>query len=289
MRFFQAGKVVAAIGIAWLAMGSVAFSQDGVSRPKPATPASAPQSPSTTNATDITPAKPELTPEQKRAAALAKIDRSREYIIVSGGPALREWEKYRRETHQHDKWWGNFVRTARLRMQELKKQTNGTVNITWLVYRPGYRNRADEDGEPLISHIESVRDKYYVNLVWFDHGDDVINYLNRGQNRRAVKVNGFEYFGHSNKYCFAFDYSNEILGASKAFLHQKDLTKIERKVFDRRAYCKSWGCHSGESFSQAFKRATGVKMIGAVGKTDYSDTWKMILPTISTSGGRWVQ
>ncbi len=221
------------------------------------------------------------------ASAQSKIDLSGEYIIVSGGPALKEWEQYRKENHRHDRWWGNFVRTARIRMEQLQKMTNNKIRITWLVYKPGYVNRSDEDGEPLIDHIISVRDKYNINLIWFGKGDEVINYLNNGQNRRNIKITGFEYFGHSNKYCFTFDYSNEILGASKSFLHQADLSKLNRKAFDRNAYCKSWGCHSGESFSTAFKRSTGVKMIGALGKTDYSDTWKMILPTVSSGGGRW--
>ncbi|MCP5550232.1 MAG: hypothetical protein H7A53_05000 [Akkermansiaceae bacterium] len=225
------------------------------------------------------------TPETGRAAQGP--DPSDEYIIVTGGPSLKEWEQFRREAHRHDKWWGNFVRTARIRIDQLQKYYNGAINITWLVYRPGYERRAGEDGQPLISNIESVRDKYKIRLVWFDSGDDVIKYLNSGQNRRQVKVGGFEYFGHSNKYCFTFDYSNEILGASKAFLHERDLKGIDRGVFSKKAFCKSWGCHSGESFVGAFKRATGVKMIGAVGKTDYSDTWREILPTISSQGGRW--
>ena len=221
------------------------------------------------------------------ASAQTRFKLDGEYIIVSGGPALKEWEQYRTENHQHDKWWGNFIRTARLRVQELQKMSDNKIKITWLVYKNGYVNRQDEDGDPLIDNIISVRDKYKINLVWFNTGDELINYLNTGQNRRSVKVTGFEYFGHSNKYCFCFDYSNEVLGASKVFLHQSDLSKINRKVFDRGAYCKSWGCHSGESFTSAFKRSTGVKMIGALGKTDYSDTWKMILPTVSSGSGRW--
>jgi len=219
--------------------------------------------------------------------AAAAPDPTDEFIIVSGGPSLQEWEQYRQEGHRHDRWWGNFIRTARIRIQQMQKVFGDRANITWLVYRPGYDTRSTEDGEPLISHIESVRDKYGVRLIWFNTGQDVINYLNAGQNRRQVKIGGFEYFGHSNKYCFAFDYSNEILGASKSYLHQRDLKKLKRGIFSRKAYCKSWGCHSGESFSSAFKKATGIRMIGAIGKTDYSDTWKQILPTISTSGGRW--
>ena len=217
----------------------------------------------------------------------AQPDPSDEYILVSGGPSLMEWEKYRREEHRHDQWWGNFVRSARLRIQQLQKHYEEPVNITWLVYRPAYDRRAGEDGEPLISFIESVRDKYKVKLVYFDTGDDVIRYLNEGQNRRKLKIGGFEYFGHSNKYCWTFDYSNEILGASSAYLHQRDLRQLKRGIFARNAFCKSWGCHSGESFVQAFKKATGVRMLGAVGKTDYSQIYRQVLPFISTPGGRW--
>ncbi|NLT69451.1 MAG: hypothetical protein GXX91_01990 [Verrucomicrobiaceae bacterium] len=219
-------------------------------------------------------------------ATAAPLDPNDEYIIVSGGPALLYWEGYRREAHRHDRWWGNFIRTARIRIEQLQKASNNAVNLTWLVYRPGYETRAQEDGEPLISHIESVRDKYGVNLVWFNHGDEVIHYLNAGRNRSQVKVSGFEYFGHSNKFCFIFDYSNHILGASKSFLHQGDLDKINRKIFAKGAYAKSWGCHTGESFSQEFRRVTRIKMIGAVGKTDYSECYKGTLPFVS-GGGRW--
>jgi hypothetical protein len=222
-------------------------------------------------------------------AALAEPDPRDEYIIVTGGPSLMEWEQFRSEGQRHDRWWGNFVRTARIRIDQLKKyyKDKGDINITWLVYRPGYERRAGEDGQPLIENIESVRDKYGVRLVWFSNGSDIINYLNEGQNRRQLKVGGFEYFGHSNKYCWTFDYSNEILGASKAFLHERDLKHIRRGVFSREAFCKSWGCHSGESFVKAFKKATGVEMIGAVGKTDYSKTYQLILPFLSSPGGRW--
>lgn len=219
-------------------------------------------------------------------SAEAGLDPNDEYIILSGGPALLYWENYRREQHRHDRWWGNFIRTARIRIQQLQEATDGKVNITWMVYRPGYERRATEDGEPLIDHIDSVREKYGIKLVWFSETEEIINYVNRGQNRREVKVSGFEYFGHSNKYCFLFDYGNRILGASKTFLHQSDLHRFDRKAFARGAYCKSWGCHSGEAFCQEFRRQTGVKMIGAVGKTDYSESWKLTLPFLSP-GGRW--
>ena len=60
------------------------------------------------------------------------------------------------------------------------------------------------------------------------------------------------------------------------------------KQDSKRAVVKSWGCHTGESMSKKWKRATGVPMIGAVGKTDYSvmyrNNW---LPALSK--GRWTR
>jgi len=215
-------------------------------------------------------------------------DPNDEYIIITGGPALERWEQYRLKDQQHDQWWGNFIRASRIRIDQLQRYYKGPVNITWMVYRPGYVSRATEDGQPLISFIESVRDKYKVRLVWFDSGADVIRYVNSGQDRNRLKVGGFEYFGHSNKYCFTFDYSNEVLGASKSYLHQDMLSGFDRNAFAKRSFAKSWGCHTGESFSAAFRKFTGVKMVGALGKTDYSEVYKQVLPFLSSTYGRWV-
>lgn len=212
-----------------------------------------------------------------------------EYIIVTGGPALLRWEQYRIKNQRHDQWWGNFVRASRIRIDQLQRYYKSPVNITWMVYRPAYVSRASEDGQPLLSYIESVRDKYKIRLVWFNSGDDVIRYINSGRNRSQLKVGGFEYFGHSNKYCFVFDYSNQVLGASKSFLHQDMLSGVHRNAFAKRSFAKSWGCHTGESFSASFKKATGVKMVGAVGKTDYSEVYKQVLPFLSSSYGKWTR
>ena len=193
-----------------------------------------------------------------------------EYLIVSGGPALRKWEDLRRAGEQHDRFWGNFVRTARARIEELQKAQPG-INITWLVYQDSYVRRTEEDKRSITALVESVRDKYKVKLVWFHNGDDVINYINNGTNRWRTKIAGFEFFGHSNKYCFMFDYSSDVYGVSTAWLHQRDLKRIHSSAFASNAFCKSWGCHTGEAMSAEWKKATGLWMIGAIGKTDYTD------------------
>jgi hypothetical protein len=218
------------------------------------------------------------------AAAAERVAPRQEYIIVSGGPSLGLWERYRIPEHQHDRWWGNFIRTARIRIEQLRANRNPS-DITWLVYRPAYVKRSAEERRSLTDLIVSVREKYGVNLVWFDQGEDVVRYLNNGRNRRQHKISGFEFYGHSNRHCFMFDYSCDISGASTQYLHEDDLGKLKRGLFARDAHVQSYGCHTGESMSAKWKKATGVAMIGAYGKTDYSESWKGRLPHINS--GYW--
>jgi len=212
-----------------------------------------------------------------------------EYLIVSGGPALQEWEVLRAD--RHDLWWGNFVRSARFRMHQLF-EGDPRRQITWLVYRPAYVSRGAEDGQPRIDHVKSVRTMFArdyqrtIKLVWFDTTAQLIDYVNNRD--RSNKVVGFEFFGHSNAPAWMFDYSNHISGVSRAWLHEDELGKFRRRAFDRNAFCKSWGCYSGQSFCRAFRKATGVAMWGATDKTDYAVLKDGRLPVISNRGV-WVQ
>jgi hypothetical protein len=206
-----------------------------------------------------------------------------EYVLVSGGPATRKFEDLRAPGTQHDRWWGNFIRPARIRIEEIQKRDPGAM-ITWLVYRDAYVRRSGEDHRSLTALVESVRDKYHVNLRWFDSGNQLINYINRGQPRSRVPICDFEYFGHSNKFCFMFDYSGVIYGASTSWLHERDLPRINGSSFTRDAFCKSWGCHTAESMSRAWRKATGVPMWGAIGKTDYSSPGGGVF---LSPGGHW--
>ena len=206
-----------------------------------------------------------------------------EYLIVSGGVSLWTWEKWK--TEPHDNWWMNFIRASRIRIQQIK-EANPQQQITWLVYRPAYVSRSRQDSRDYMSLISSVRDAYGVRLMWFDSTHQLINYMNQGQPRDRLKINGFEYFGHSNKACFLFDYSNIIDSASKVWLHEKDLGQIRRGIFTADALVRSWGCHTGESMSQKFRAATGATMWGMVGKSQYmTDT----LPVHAAMGGRWAR
>ena len=228
--------------------------------------------------------------EPARAAASA-FDYSRsEFIVVSGGPALRKWEDLRRGNEQHDRWWGNFIRAARIRIQQIRRAHGPEARITWLVYRPAYAMRIPEDAarnadQPAsFGKIESVRDAYNLKLVYFSSGADIITYLNSRPRRSIVN---FEYFGHSNRDCFMFDYSAEISGASVAFLHETQLKQIRGSSFNPRATIRSWGCYTGQSFSRNWKKAVGIPMDGVDGKTDYS----VIIDHVSLprANGKWVR
>ena len=222
-------------------------------------------------------------PQLSKAASPEEPREPGEYLIVTGGVSLHVWEKWKAQPH--DNWWANFVRASRIRIEQIL-QANPNQQITWLVYRPAYITRSRQDSRDYTSLITSVRDTFHVRLMWFDSTSQLLNYINNGQPRDRVKINGLEFFGHSNKACFMFDYSNIIDSASKAWLHENELTKIRRGIFTRDALVRSWGCHTGESMSGRFRAATGVPMWGLTGKSQYMTEE---LPVPATSGGRWTR
>ena len=211
--------------------------------------------------------------------------RAGEWLFVSGGCALMRWELSKARVH--DRNWDNFIESAEARMDEVRAELKPGDTMTWLVYRPAYATRyrefnpselAEFPGTAL-QNIEARARKHGVRVEWFDSKEDFLAKLN---SRPARSVIGFEYFGHSNKVNFMFDYSNMIDGASVEFLHTRDLRRINRSVFASHAVCQSWGCHSGEYYSKKWREVVGVKMRGAIGKTDYSLHGVPVL-----SNGRW--
>jgi len=210
---------------------------------------------------------------------------SREDIVLTGGCALRFMEHGKGDV-SHDVYWFNFVDASTIRLQELKAQAKPDELVTWLIYRPAYASRSQEMGMDLLAQLQEKAKTIGAQLVWFNSKEELIAYLNKGQDRDKVKIADFDYFGHSNKACFLFDYSNTIDTMSVAWLHVKDLKLIDRDIFARDATCKSWGCHSGEMYSQWWKSRFDVPMIGAIGKTDFAHGG---LPQLSNSDGKWAE
>src|SRR5437764_7891602 len=86
-----------------------------------------------------------------------------EYVLLVGGPSLMMWEKYKLQPHDH--WWANFIRAARIRTEQIRA-TAPDAKITWLVYRPGYKDRAAQEKMDLFGFIDSVREKFNLKLVY---------------------------------------------------------------------------------------------------------------------------
>jgi hypothetical protein len=206
-----------------------------------------------------------------------------ETVIVVGGVSLWIWEKWKAQPH--DQWWANFIRAARIRTEEILS-VNPAQQITLLVYRPAYVARSRQDNRDYTGLITSIRDTFHVRLMWFETTAQMVNYLNYGQPRDRVKINRLEYFGHSNKACILFDYSNIIDSASKVWLHENELTRIKRGIFTSDALVRSWGCHTGESMSRKWRAATGIPMWGLTGKSQYLTEQ---LPVPATPTGHWVR
>lgn len=206
-----------------------------------------------------------------------------DHVIVTGGPALREWENLRVQRDQHDRWWANFIRASTLRMAEIRKAYGSDAPLVWMVYRPGYEARGREDGKPYVQWISNLASDRRATLIWFNSTGGFIQAMN---SRPRNSIQTFDFFGHSNKYAFMFDYGSEIMAASTAWLHERDLPRIKAAIFTRNAYCKSWGCHTGESMSAVWKRAVGVPLEGAKGATNYTLVGQGEMPKAS---GAWVR
>ncbi len=210
---------------------------------------------------------------------------SREDIVLTGGPALRFMEHGKGDV-SHDVYWFNFVDASVIRLKELQDHRKMNELVTWLIYRPAYAARSQEMGLDLLAQLQAKAKMLGVNLHWFNSKEELVAYLNHGLDRDKIKIADFDYFGHSNKACFLFDYSNTIDTMSIAWLHVKDLRLIDSDVFARDATCKSWGCHSGEMYSKWWKDRFDVAMTGAIGKTDFAHGG---LPQLSNSDGKWAQ
>jgi hypothetical protein len=206
-----------------------------------------------------------------------------DHLIIAGGPALRRWENLRLPEDQHDRWWANFIRASTLRMDELRKAYGPGARIVWIVHQRSYQARGREDGQPYTTWIAEQAAKRKASLIWVNSQGDLIRAIN---NQPRGSIQTFDFFGHSNRHAFMLDYGSEVMAASACWLHERDLPRIKASVFDRNAYCKSWGCHTGESMSQVWRRAIGIHLEGARGKTLYYSVGQGQMPTIDGSWAR---
>ncbi len=206
---------------------------------------------------------------------------AKEHVILCGGPASRKWENLRIERDRHDRWWANFIRASTMRMDEIRKAHGPSVKITWIVYKNGYLTRSRDDKKPYTTWITEQAAKRKARLVWINTGQQAISALNAHRD-----IITFDFFGHSNRYCFMLDYGSDVMAVSQCWIHERDLGKIRGNSFNKNALCQSWGCHTGESMSAVWRRKVGNTLIGAKGKTDYAALSFGKMPTVT---GHWVR
>jgi len=206
-------------------------------------------------------------------------------VLISGGPALRSHERYKPNTH--DRYWANFVDSALARVKELRQELGPNDRLTWLVFRPGYVRRGMEEKQDYLKILEERGQQHGLTPIYFDDKHQLFTLLRRDGSPERPKISRLEYYGHSNKKCWMFDYSNRVDGGAiePLVVHVDDLENISGSSFTPNATCVSYGCHSGEEFSQRWRMIVGRPMVGAVGKTDYSAGG---MPKLSEGkGGSW--
>ena len=210
--------------------------------------------------------------------------RAEDIVLISGGPALRSHERFKPNTH--DRYWANFIDSDLARVKELRQELPKD-RITWLVFRPGYLRRGSEDKQDYLKILEERGQLHGLTPIYFDDKDQFFTLLRRDGSPARPKIARLEYYGHSNKKCWMFDYSNRVDGGAiePLVVHVDDLENISGSSFTPNAMCVSYGCHSGEEFSQRWRMIVGRPMVGAVGKTDYSAGG---MPKLSEGkGGSW--
>ncbi|MFT6242016.1 MAG: hypothetical protein ACI9NQ_000130 [Paracoccaceae bacterium] len=206
---------------------------------------------------------------------------AKEHVILCGGPASRKWENLRVEKDRHDRWWANFVRASTMRMDELRRAHGASAQITWIVYKNGYLTRSRDDSNPYTTWITEQATKRNAKLIWINTGSQAISAINAHKD-----IITFDYFGHSNRFCFMLDYGSDVMAVSQCWIHERDLGKIRRRAFNKNALCQSWGCHTSQSMSAVWKRKIGHTLVGTKGKTNYEALSFGRMPTAS---GGWVR
>ncbi len=205
-------------------------------------------------------------------------------VVLSGGVALKSWEKLRGPV-AHDNWWANFIRAATVHI-DLTRRKRPDAKITWIVFRPAYITRGKEEEKDYVSMIKEQAEKRGVKLVFVDTAAQTYAAINNAP-RGGEKITSFYYFGHSNAHAFMLDYSNTIIGSSKHWIHEKDLgTKLKVSSFAPDADCHSYGCYTGLSMSQKWQKALGFPLWGNTESTRYQPVGYGCMPM---GNGRWVK
>ncbi|MBN2736492.1 MAG: DUF4157 domain-containing protein [Spirochaetales bacterium] len=218
-----------------------------------------------------------------------------EIVIMSGGPTSHLKDP------DHDANPVNFLTTARVRIENYIQSAFGNRSlmtpqdrIVWVIMRPPYIYRAEEDGKPgneyldliharmprLQSFWDSMKEgseaasdssistgEAAISVHFVDTEEAFINFMNQGSasvdGERALPVKRFEYFGHGapGQLMFMHNWDHKVRqGSGDVAFSTGDISKLDPDAFAEDAEFRSWACNTatpmGSTSGWTFGRGT---------------------------------
>jgi hypothetical protein len=200
-------------------------------------------------------------------------------VLISGGPGL-----YDHRDVEHDMSWANYVTAPLL----LAKQGtfSGRSDVLWLIYRPAYMDRWDDDVKARRTEVRRVRklgfDSYVAmlnrrahtrnwHLIWFESAGDLWTRLARLRD----PISRVWYWGHAAKSGLWLTLGHTRSArpqrpAPGAVVTVKSISDHEslRFRFPRRQPHRFVGCNTA-NFAREWARVFRVPTEGVEGKVDF--------------------
>ena len=184
-------------------------------------------------------------------------------VIIAGGCTITDLD--------HDNSAFNFLNASSNRAKALKPKLKPGEKIHVIVYMPNYKKReknprADHEKTNNYSRIMTAKAKQHgFEFVPVDHADDVIGYINKiGKG----KLDGMDYFGHSNKDTMMLDYD----GTTSDYLNMEDWNKLNPNIFGKGFAMRSYGCSQGMKggMMEQMAKKWHIPTTGSTTLTDYT-------------------
>lgn len=187
---------------------------------------------------------------------------------------------------QHDKGSGNkmmFIGQAVGELAEFKR-SKPTLTRTLVVFTPSYN-------DAMLSAARSSANAHDAGVVAVTNVQELIDYLNRGKDRRQSPIEHLSLFSHGVPHRIAFGY--QLAGDFQMSLDVLSYNKISPLAFSSTARIDSYACRTGmgnrsefpiedgiqffpqtnESLAQLLADHLQIKVRAFIRRSDYKNTW----------------
>ena len=208
-------------------------------------------------------------------------------VVVSGGV-----NPDTKKDNSHDKYWGNFVQSAKTKITESQRDLKEGEKVEWMVQKSSLVDRAKNEGRKgdyYTGQVEQMAKDMGVDLRWFNNKKEFVQGMNTttGGEKRAGSslISNFTYYGHGSESALWLTYqpgreagealtSSDLPNAKNRSLYEKlNGQAISPSAFAPGATSTSWACNSAvggsQSVTQSWANSTGVPMSGIIGRADY--------------------